>query len=393
MNIKVLNTEIQDFITKNLTTEATKILLKGTNFEQVTTREIIEQIQAKTKCKKKLPTWFSKKGIYFPNKLNIEQTSSEITALYKSLLFSGQSIIDITGGFGVDCFYFSKRFNEVTHCEIDTSLSSIVEHNYMQLGVTNVTTVPLDGMEYLKANSFHYDWIYVDPSRRHDSKGKVFFLKDCLPNIPEHLETLFDYSSTIAIKTSPLLDISVGINELKHVKDIHVVAVKNEVKELIWILENGFNSQITIKTANIIEGYKDTFSFKLNNESQANITYELPLRYLFEPNSSILKSGGFNSLAEHLKVSKLHQHSHLYTSNDLIQFPGRSFKVENVIDYNKKRLKSLKISQANITTRNFSETVQQLRKKYRIKDGGNTYLFFTTNYLNEKIVIVCSKAD
>ncbi|WP_299336758.1 class I SAM-dependent methyltransferase [uncultured Psychroserpens sp.] len=391
MNSEILNIEIQAFINKNLDSEVSKLLLKGTDFEQVSTKELIEQIEAKLKSKKKLPTWFGTENIYYPNKLNIEQTSSELAALHKSQLLSGNSIIDITGGFGVDCYYFSKQFKNVTHCEINETLSSIVKHNYKYLGVTNIHTITEDGLKYLSSHDHTYDWIYIDPSRRHDSKGKVFFLKDCLPDVPSHLEDLFRYSHNIAVKTSPLLDLTVGLNELKYVKEIHIVAIKNEVKELLWILENGFNNDVIVKTVNIMENKKNVFSFQLNTEAIAKVTYGSPQNYLYEPNAAILKSGGFNSVSESLKLSKLHQHSHLYTSENLIEFPGRSFEVKSVIDYNKKNLKVLNISKANVTTRNFPETVQQLRKKYRIKDGGNTYLFFTTNNFNEKIVIVCYK--
>nr|WP_321226418.1 class I SAM-dependent methyltransferase [uncultured Psychroserpens sp.] len=393
MNTEILNTEIQEFISNNLNTEVSKILLKGTNFKTVTTKEIIEQIEAKVKCKKKLPTWFSSEKIYYPNKLNIEQTSSETTAKYKSQLFNGNSIIDITGGFGVDCFYFSKPFNNVTHCEINEELSAIVDYNYTQLNTENIKTINLDGIDYLQSNKGTYDWIYIDPSRRHESKGKVFFLKDCLPNVPHHLDALFKCTNNIAIKTSPLLDFSVGINELKHVKDIHVISVKNEVKELIWILENGYEGEISIKTANIIDNEIETFNFTLKNETMSNATHSHPLKYLYEPNAAILKSGAFNMVSEQLNISKLHQHSHLYTSNELLVFPGRTFKIESIIEYNKKNLKALHITKANITTRNYPETVQQIRKKHHIKDGGNTYIFFTTNYLDTKIVIVCSKTN
>lgn len=393
MNTKILNTEIQEFISNNLNSDISKLLLKGTNFNTVTTKEIIEQIEAKAKCKKKLPTWFSSEKIYYPNKLNIEQTSSETTAEYKSQLFSGHSILDITGGFGVDCFYFSKHFESVTHCEIDEKLSAIVASNFEQLNVENIKTINSNGIDYVLSKKDTYDWIYIDPSRRHDSKGKVFFLKDCLPNVPQHVDDLFLHTNNIAIKTSPLLDLSVGINELKHVKDVHVIAVKNEVKELIWILENGFKGEITIKTVDINAKEKDQFIFKLKNETISKITYSAPLKYLYEPNAAILKSGAFNSVPEQLKVLKLHQHSHLYTSNELQGFPGRSFKIESVIDYNKKNLKALHISKANITTRNFPETVQQIRKRHHIKDGGNTYIFCTTNHLNKKIVIVCAKTN
>jgi precorrin-6B methylase 2 len=308
-------------------------------------------------------------------------------------LLKGESIIDVTGGFGVDCYYFSKDFDHVTHCEIDEKLSAIVRSNYSQLHIENIEAINSDGIKYLLSKKSTYDWIYIDPSRRHETKGKVYFLKDCLPNVPYHLETLFKYSNNIAIKTSPLLDLTIGINELKSVKTIHIIAVKNEVKELVWILKNGFEGETTIKTANIINKDIELFSFKLKDETVSKATYNNPLQYLYEPNVAILKSGAFNSVSEQLNVFKLHQHSHLYTSSQLTDFPGRSFKIETVIDYNKKNLKALNISQANVTTRNFPETVQNIRKKHRINDGGNTYMFFTTNYINTKIVIVCTKTE
>lgn len=392
MNTEILNSDIQEFIFLNHTTDVSKILLKGTHFKTTTTKEIVDQIEAKVKCKTKLPTWFSSEKIYYPNKLNIEQTSSEVTARYKSQLLDGQSIIDITGGFGVDCFYFSKYFKKVTHCELDNQLSQIVTYNYIQLKVKNVQTINTNGLDYLRTNKNIYDWIYIDPSRRHENKGKVFFLNDCLPNVPRHLGMLFQYANNIAIKTSPLLDLSMGINELRHVKDIHIIAIKNEVKELIWILESDFKGEITIKTTNIINDHNERFIFKLNDESKSNITYSAPSNFLYEPNAAILKSGAFNTVAKQFNVEKLHQHSHLYTSPILINFPGRAFKIESIVDYNKKSIKALRIFKANISTRNFPENVQRLRKKYNIKDGGNTYMFFTTNYLNVKQVIICTRA-
>lgn len=391
MNLNILNTEIQEFISKHLNSNVASLLLKGTSFDGVETKDIIEQIEAKQRCLKKLPNWFNTNNIYFPNKLNIEQTSSEITAEYKSNLISGDSIIDLTGGFGIDCYYFSKRFNEVTHCEINTMLSGIVNHNYKQFDVNNIETLNIDGIDYLKSGNKNFDWIYIDPSRRNDSKGKVFFLKDCLPNVPEHLDILFEASKNILIKTSPLLDISVGVNELQFVKTIHIIAVNNEVKELLWVLEEGFNGNIQIETINIKKDTNENFSFMLN-EGQNEVQYNEPLSYLYEPNAAILKSGGFEEVSNKLNVFKLHQHSHLYTSNEPIDFPGRRFKIENIINYNKKELKQLGIKKANITTRNFPESVQQIRNKLRIKDGGDIYLFFTTDLNNLKIVVICKKA-
>ncbi len=392
MNKAILNIVNQEFINSNLNTDIASLLLKGTSFIDVDTKAVIEQIEAKKKCKAKLPTWFRTPLIYYPNKLNIEQTSSEITAQYKSCLITGKTLIDLTGGFGVDCYYFSKYFKEVTHCEMNSKLSDIVTHNYNQLQVSNIDTFQTNGLEYIRSASNSFDWIYIDPSRRHDSKGKVFYLKDCLPNVSGNLDLLFKYSKNILIKASPMLDISVGLSELKYAKEIHIVAIKNDVKELLFKLEKGYKEDIKVKTINIKPETNEVFDFYLNEELVANATFSEPLDYLYEPNASILKSGAFNNLSYRLKVDKIHKHSHLYTSNELIDFPGRRFKIQNIFVYNKKEVsKYLRKTKANITVRNFPESVGELRKKYKIKDGGELYVFFTTDCNNRKTVIICNK--
>ena len=390
MNINILNKEIQDFINASLKSDLTKLILKGSPFDKVSIQEIAEQIESKKRSEKKLPTWFSNKKCYFPNKLNIEQTSSEITANYKANLVSGNSLVDITGGFGVDCYYFSQKVNNITHCEINIELSEIVTHNYEQFNIKNIKTYVGDGFKFLKNTTQKFDWIYADPSRRNDAKGKVFLLEDCLPNIPENLELLFEKASNILLKISPILDITSAINELKYVKEIHIIAIENEVKELLFILEKNYTQSIDIKTININKKDNQLFNFNLDNEVFA--TFSEPKKYIFEPNTAILKAGAFNQISSQLKVDKLHQHSHLYTSEKLLDFPGRSFEITNCISYDKKLLKKLIPSKkANITTRNFPETVAQIRKKTGLKDGGNQYLFFTTDFNNNKIVLVCNK--
>ena len=393
MNVNLLNTVIQEFIDDNLSTNVTALLLKGITFDGVEAKEVIEQIEAKNKCKDKLQTWFKTSNIYYPNKLNIEQTSSEATAQYKSDIINGKTIIDLTGGFGVDCFYFSKNFEKATHCEIDTKLSNIVTHNYKLLGVNNIETVNDNGLEYIKNFIKEYDWIYIDPSRRHDSKGKVFYLKDCLPNVPEHLELLFKHSNNILIKVSPMLDISVGLSELKFVKDIHIIAVNNEVKELLFYLEKDFDGNIMVKTVNTKKKNTELFNFNIDQEQLAESTIGFPQNYLHEPNAAILKAGAFKIVSQTLNIQKLHQHSHLYTSHDKIEFPGRSFKIIKTIPYSKKLVaKYIKNIKANITIRNFPEPVDKIRTKFKIKDGGTLYAFFTINCNNDKIVILCEKA-
>jgi len=391
LNKEILNTKVQDFINAYLKSDITKLILKGSPFANISIQEIAEQISAKVKCEKKLPIWFSAENIYFPNRLNIEQTSSEITAKYKANLVSGESLIDITGGFGVDAYFFSQKVKNVTHCELNEELSNIVSHNLTPLKIENISTHLGNGIDYLKNTTEKYDWVYTDPSRRNDAKGKVFLLEDCLPNIPENLDDLFEKSENILIKVSPILDISSAINELKFEKEIHIVAVNNEVKELLFLLEKNYNSDVQIRTINFNKKENQIFNFNLYES--INATYAEPKKYLFEPNSAILKAGGFNNISNQLNIDKLHQHSHLYTSNELLNFPGRSFEIKHCISYDRKQLKKLIPSKkANITTRNFPETVAQIRKKTKLKDGGNQYLFFTTDVNNKHIVLICEKA-
>jgi len=392
LNNAILNFENQSFIDKNIDVDVAQLLLKQSLNTLVDLKLLIEKIEAKRRSKNKLPTWFYTKKIYYPNKLNVEQSSSEITAQYNSNLVSGTTLVDLTGGFGVDCFYFAKQIKQVYHCEIDKQLSQIVAHNYKQFATKNITCFAGNGLSFLASKNATFDWIYVDPSRRDDLKGKVFLLKDCLPNIPEHLDVLLKCSKNIMIKTSPLLDFTSGIKELSPVKAIHCVAVNNEVKELLWILERDYTKAIEIKTINITKENNQIFNFLLPEETHASSYLSKPLTYLYEPNAAILKAGAFEVLAEKLCLKKLHKHSHLYTASELIEFPGRCFKIEAILDYNKKRFKrEFKNIKANVTTRNFPESVAQIRKKLGLKDGGNDYLFFTTDLKNNKIIVCCSK--
>jgi len=390
LNKNILDTDNQLFIKNNINTDISSLLLKKLVFEDVSQQELIEQIEAKKRCQNKLKTWHNTPNIYYPNKLNIEQTSSETTAEYKANLVSGKSLIDLTGGYGVDCFYFSKKINSITHCEINSSLSEIVNHNYKQLKCSTIKTITGDGIEYLKTIPETFDWIYIDPSRRSDSKGKVFLLSDCLPNVSENIDSLFNKADNILIKTSPLLDITNGIKELNFVKEIHIVAVKNEVKELLFLLEKNYSGKISITTANINNTKVDYFNFTKTNLVIAQ--YGFPAKYLYEPNAAILKSGGFNEIAIQHNLNKLHQHSHLYSNSDLIDFPGRTFEITEVIPYSKKELrKRFKKHKINVTIRNFPKSVAEIRQELQLKDGGTEYLFFTTNMENKKIAILCFK--
>ena len=390
MDLSILTTEIQDFINNSLQANVSKLALSKNPFPEIDWKEIINQIVSKNKSKNKLPTWFHTDKIYYPPSISVEQTSSEITAKYKADLLSGKSIIDLTGGFGVDCYYFSKRFEKVTHCEKNTELSEIVKYNYEKLKVNNIECIGENSTEVLANTETNFDWIYIDPSRRSDIKGKVFLLKDCLPNVPATLDLYFSKSKNILIKTAPILDITAGINELNHIKSIHVVAIDNEVKELLWVLEKDYSDEIEITSVNIQKEKTDTNCFVLGKNTPT--TFALPQMFLYEPNAPLLKSGCSDNLSKFFGIDKLHLHSHLFTNIKLIDFPGRRFIIETVIPFKKEELKKhIEKKKMNITTRNFPLAVEEIRKKYKIGEGGNVYTFFTTNINDEKIVLICNK--
>jgi hypothetical protein len=386
----LLHTEIQDFINQNLNSDSSKLALKKNPFPEINYSVLINQIIAKKKAKDKLPTWFLAENIIYPEKISIEQTSSETTAKYKASLVSGENLIDCTGGFGIDDYYFSKQFKNVIHCELNANLSQIVKHNFEVLKATNIDCIHGDSNDILEQLNERFDCIYIDPSRRNDAKGKVFMLADCLPNVVDLQDFYFHYTNIILIKTAPILDLHAGLIELKNVAEIHIVAVDNEVKELLWKIEKNFDASPEIIAVNI-EKEKQTIT-KIESTKSYFASYSLPKKYLYEPNASLMKSGGFEAVSELFAVGKLHQHSHLYTSDELIDFPGRKFQIDVIVSFQKKEiLHYIQGKKMNVSTRNFPIKPEEIKKKYKITDGGTIFAFFTTNMNNEKIILLCTK--
>ena len=391
MNKNIFNKSVQDYISKNLSTDVFKVILKKQIFPKVTNKEIAEQISAKAKSKKKLPTYFNTPNIYFPNKVNIEQTSSEKTAEFKSKIVTGNTMIDATGGFGVDSMYFSKEFKKTVYIEENKELFEIVKVNSNKLGLNNIKHLNDDGIEYVKKIDTVIDLLYIDPSRRNKENKKVHFLSDCTPLIDYDLIESLQNFKTILIKCSPIIDLKKTINDLKVVSKIYIVGINNEVKEVLFKLNKQSNNDIKIKCIDLSNRDLD-FEFNINEiDNKKNNDNSEVLNYLYEPNSMILKSGAFGLICDRYDVKKLNTNSHLYTSKELIDFPGRVFSVESVVKYSKRNLKNLNISKANITTRNFPIDVKDIRKKSKILDGGEDYLFFTTNHTNEQIIIKTKK--
>ncbi|UZO80046.1 class I SAM-dependent methyltransferase [Aquimarina sp. ERC-38] len=394
MNPKILTTEVQQYIREKAEEKITlpEIVLAKHPFDTISTQELAQQIGALRTIKNKAPSWYQEDFLYYPPKLNLEQTSSEKTALYKASLVSGETLIDLTGGLGIDTYFFSKKVKKITYCEINPELSAIASSNFKQLKANNIQTIVTDGIAFLEKTG-QVDWIYVDPARRDSQNIKVSDLVSYTPNIVETLPLLLKQGKNVLLKTAPLLDISSGLQQLKNVTEIHIVAIKNEVKELLWVLDKSFEGQPIIKTMNFEKLGDQKFNYVWTEEAVAKSTFSPPLRYLYEPNVAILKSGAFKILSERYQVAKLHQHSHLYTSEHLISFPGRSFIIEQVLKYDKKSFKSLNITKANVTIRNFPISVREIRKRFKIREGGTAFLFFTTSANDQKIIISCKKAE
>ncbi len=350
------------------------VALKKSPFPGIAPAELAQQLSGYQKAQKKLPTWFACPGIYFPPALNLEQCSSEITGLYKASLTGGKMLLDLTGGFGVDSYFIARHFERVHYCELNPDLAEIATHNFKMLSAGNIAVHRQNGLEVLtdlQGLGQRPDWIYADPSRRDASGGRVIRLEDYLPDIPAHLGTLLAATDNLLIKTSPMLDLAAGARSLHSLREIHVVAASNEVRELLWWMQPGYDGPCT-RVALDLEG-GEAFRFTPEEEAAAAWDTSLPKAYLYEPHAGLMKAAPFGLLGERFQLGKLHRHTHLYTSDQLVPFPGRRFKINKVLPY---KAGKLPFAKANIAARNFPESVAVIRRRTRITPGGDMYLFF-----------------
>jgi 16S rRNA G966 N2-methylase RsmD len=369
------------------------LALKYKEINGVPIQLILQQIQGKQKSKSKLPSWYSSPSVIFPPALNLEQSSSELTASYKAEIINGNSIADLTGGFGIDSTAFARKFKKVFYVERNKELTEIVNHNLSVFKMSNVEVIRSEAETFLRTSPT-LDAIFIDPARRDQHNSKVFKLEDCEPDIVLMLPQLLGKASKILIKTSPVLDIKATLRELKNTCEVHVVAVDNDCKEVLYLLDrNAINDRIKVICVNILKEDRQVFEFSYKEEESASAQMGTTSDYLYEPNAAILKAGAFNTIAEKFGVFKLHPNSHLYTLDQFVSgFPGRKFRIERVCKYDKKEVTEfIKMDKANISARNFPNSVDQIRKKLGLKDGGDFYLFATTDRNNKKIIIVTKK--
>ena len=390
-----MNKETRQFITDNIGADIHQLALQSARYLLVDMPLAIRQINGKQKIKSKIPLFFSTDDILYPIQLSLEQSSSQSTAYYKSSLCEGNTLVDLTGGFGIDCYFMSKNFSQVTYVERHEELCELARHNFKALGRKNIEVIHADSEKHL-AQMEKVDWIFIDPARRSESGKKVVFLSDCEPDVSALAPLLLKKTGHVMIKLSPMLDITAAVRELPTTAEIHIISVENECKEVLLILNQSADNQKKIRTINISKNKVDqVFEFMADDEANASVGYTSEIStYLYEPNASVLKSGAFKSVGSRFGLSKLHSNTHLYTSAKLmVDFPGRIFEVQKVWGSTKIELKELATTapKANISTRNYPLPVDELRKKLKIKEGGEVYLFACTLNNEQKVIVECGK--
>ena len=384
------------YVAAHLHDDPAHLALQARRHPHLPVPELVRQIQARQKARAKLPAWADNQELIFPPALSVEQASSERTATYKAALVAGAArLADLTGGFGADAAHFAAVVDQVDYVERDAHLAAVVAYNNAQLGLANITTHATDAASFLRASDQPFDWLFLDPARRDQRGGKTFRLVDCEPDVPKLLPLLLRHAPRILLKTSPMLDIELAIQELKHVRRLWVIAVDNEVKEVLY--ELGAEPAIDPERLAVNlrrDGSQQEFRLNRAREARAVPRYAEAQQYLYEPNAAILKAGAFKSIGTAFELLKLHQHSHLYTNQELRpDFPGRIFRILATEKADGPALKAYlgPEGRAHVTTRNFPESVASFRQHTGIREGGDIYLFATTDLRGRYVVLVCEK--
>ena len=410
-----MNQATQDFIRQHQEDDVRRLAFLGGKYPEVDVPFALDQIRGRKLARAKLPRWASLDGIVYPPHISMEQCSSEQTAQYKAelaerLLQDKKPFVDLTGGFGVDFSYIAERLGvKSMYVERQAHLCEMAKENFKLLGLKDAEVKNGDGAEVLRSLR-HIGLIFIDPARRDDAGNKVVSLKDCTPDVTVLQDEMLDKADYIIIKLSPMLDWHRAVSELKHVREVHIVSVGNECKELLLVLsaENMEESTLsssghgTTRKGNLqIFCVNDALSFVCDEKRMATSAAKIApvdkikeMRYLYEPNASLMKAGGFGVLSERYGIGMLSKNSHLFVSEShVVDFPGRSFRIIAYSSFNKKELKKqlAGIAKANIATRNFPLSVAELRKRLKLKDGGETYIFATTLADGSHVLIITNK--
>ncbi len=383
------------FIESHIGADVRDLALRLKAAEDFRPKYVLQQIAGRQAMRRKMPVWAENPRIVYPVHLSVEQCSSEATANYKRGIverfctdISGKMFADLTGGFGVDFSVMSARFSKAFYVERNADLCAIAEHNFKALGIENHSIVNGDGADFIKKSGEHFGVVFIDPARRDSAGGKTVHVQDCEPNILDFQDVLMTKTDIAIIKLSPMLDISECLLRLKNIREIHVLAVDGECKEMLVVLTAEKNDDEPK-----IFAVNDSQIFSFLRSREQNCAAKIAGRvsegmYLYEPNAAIMKAAPFNLLSECFSIRKVARNSHLYVSTDLVDdFPGRTFRIVRVGS-----VKDFKnIEKANIAVRNFPLRADELRKKLKIKDGGDVYIFATTLFDGSKVLMETGK--
>ena len=397
-----MNQATLDFIRNNAGADVRQLALQGGRHPEVDLTYALEQIAGRQKAAAKLPSWAAVDGIVYPKHLSMEQCSSEQTAKYKAgIVGKGQRLVDLTGGFGVDCFTMSMQFEQAVYVERQPELCAISSENVKALGLQNITIVNADGADYLHQLD-SADVIFVDPARRDKHGARTYGIADCTPNVLELMGELTAKADCVLLKLSPMLDWRKAVSDIEAtgvawVNEVHIVSVSNECKELLIGVKSEKCKDKSVACVNLLpDGTEERFNFAIPAAPSTPTIHYSPftIHYLYEPNASVMKAGCFEEIACRFGLTQLDRNSHLFVSDaEIADFPGRRFIIDRITSMNKRELKEslTGLTYANIAVRNFPLSTDQLRKKLRLKDGGDTYIFATTVANEGHRLFVCRK--
>ena len=399
----IINEKTWEFIKRHADEDVRKVALLGTKDPEVDLPIALQQIAGRQTAKRKLASWAAVDNIIYPPHLNMEQCSSELTAQYKAeIAGKGDSMVDLTGGFGVDFYWMSQAFACRHYVEQNETLCAIAESNFRSLDV-DCSVCCCDTATYLTTMP-HVNLVYLDPARRNEHGGRTYGIEDCTPNVLELLPQLMEKADRVLLKLSPMLDWRKAVEQLKYVSDVHIVSVDNECKELVVEMrkeegeKNNKLCQTRVVCVNLLSnGERQLFALGRQSPSSTN-TGDSPRQdishFLYEPNASIMKAGCFTEIEQRWPVRQVSPNSHLFLSSvEIDDFPGRRFQIHAISSMNKKKLSKnlVSLERANIAVRNFPMSAEQLRKKLKLKDGGDTYLFATTDAEGAHQLFICRK--
>lgn len=382
------------FVTEHAGDDPERLLLSADRWPQVDVRRAARNIAARAKIRTKIPSWYAHPELEYPGSLPLEQASSEATALYKQAFVpDGARFADITGGLGADCWFMSRRASDAHYCERHGDLCAAARQNFAALGDASIEVHEGDGIEWLEQQTGLFDLIYLDPARRDAAARRVYDIADCEPNLLEVKDIIFEKADRILAKISPMADICRTLSQFPESRELHVLAVSGEVKELLLMLEKGKpEDEPLIVAHDILHDGAHHFEFRLSEEPAAEVRYATRIgKYLLQPSKAVLKAGAFRLLSKRYNLEKLAPSTHLYTADNLPEgFPGKCLEVESVMEWSKSSIRQLKqqYDRLEMTALNFPLATDALRTKLGIKDGGTHHLFATTLSDKRKVLII-----